>query len=352
MNLYVFDKQLNPLSILENYDSLRWLEEYNGEGEFQLTLNYTNENIQYIQQDNYIWKNDSITCGIIEFLDIKTTEQGDIIEARGRLLNKLLKDRIISNNILIENLETGLRKIVQDNCISRNAINYLTLGSVKNFTDLGNLKTEYEEVGEIFKKFREIGYYTKFDYVNKNFELNLYKGEDKSDLVVFCEEFENIFNQIINLDKSNYKNVAYVYGEIKENKTQKSVIIDLSNGEARREFYVDASDIIQDDEERDQDGNITKPAMSDATYIELLRQRGIEKIAELIETKAFKCDIVTDGMFKYKKDYNVGDFVTCRSDKYLLKFKVRITAVQEIYSNSGYQVIATLGELNKEDYYA
>ena len=347
MNLYIFDKEMTPLTILENFDSLRWLEEYNGNGEFQLICNYTNENVNFLIQDYFIWKNDSETVGVIEFLDIKD----DVIEVRGRLANKFLTDRIVTNNILIENLEVGLRQVVLENCINRNPIPYLKLGPLNGWQTAGNFKTKYEEVGKVFNSFKEIGYKTKFDYVNKILELELYKGKDISVETVFCEEFENIFNQIISLDKSNYKNVAYVYGEIKENETQKSVIIDLSNGQERREVYIEANDIVQDPAETDDQGNVTKPAMTDEEYKELLKQRGIESLLELVETKAFKCDIVTDGMYKYKIDYNLGDFVTCRSDKYKLKFKTMITAVQESYSNAGYQVIATLGELNKEDYY-
>lgn len=347
MNLYIFDKTLEPLTILENFDSLRWLEEYNGDGEFQLICNHTNENVEFLIQDYYIWKNDSETCGVIEFIEIKD----DIIEVRGRLLNKFLNDRIVVNETLIENLEIGLRKIVQENCIDRNPIQYLELDQLNGWQTLGDYKTNFEEVGKVFNNFLDIGYKIKFNYVNKKFILNMYKGIDKSVEIVFCEEFENIFNQIIDLDKSNYKNVAYVYGEKVKNKTQKSVIIDLSDGQLRREVYIEANDIVQDPEETDDEGNITKPAMTDEEYKKLLTQRGIEKLAELVETKAFKCDIVTDGMFKYKTDYNLGDFVTCRSDRYKLKFKVMITAIQEIYDINGYQIIATLGRLNKEDYY-
>ena len=103
-------------------------------------------------------------------------------------------------------------------------------------------------------------------------------------------------------------------------------------------MYVDARDI-------------QKELLTDEEYTALLQERGIEKLANQIQENTFKCNIKTDGVFKYKEDFYLGDFVTCRSDKYKIQFKVRVAQVKEVYNNKGYQIFATLGEQNKEEYY-
>jgi len=333
MELYCFDKNINLIDVIEKFSSLEWLEEYNGLGAFKLIADYTERNIEDLKQDNLLWKNDGETAGIIERVRYKK----NIIECRGRLTNKLLDDRIILNTVYIINIEAGLRNAITANCIIRNGIPNLALGQLNNITDIGKKRITYKTVFEAINGYKNIGFKIKLNTVDKKHEVEFYKGVDRSLDVLFSEELENIFNNEIISDSLKLKNIAYVYGE-GEGENREYTIVDLSNGNYKRELFVDAK-------------NIRKELLTDEEYIELLQERGREKLFNKLQENIFKCNLKVDGVFKYKEDFFLGDYVTCRSDKYMVKFKVRISAIKEVYGKNGYEIFATLGEQNKEEYY-
>lgn len=338
MELYAFDKQINALGIIENYASLRWLTEYNGLGEFQLIAAATDENINLLKQENLLWKNDGETAGIIEMVEIKNTT----IEARGKLTNKYFTERIARNQLNINNIEIGIRKAITDNAItpSDRKIYGLELGSINNFTDSQISQFTYDELFTIINSFKQFGFYLELDIINKKHIFKLYKGQDLSNTIVFSEEFDNIVETIINQDNSNYKNYAIVGGR-GEGIARKIVNVDLRNGKDLKELWVDAKDI--EDKKYNEDG--TETIYTDEEMIQLLTQRGLEKLGEQIELNSFNSVIVANGNYIYKQDYNIGDIVTCKSSKFNIKLKVRITAMQEVYDESGYQILATLGDI-------
>jgi len=333
MELYCFDKDINLIDVIEKYSSLEWLEEYNGLGAFKLIADYTERNITCLLKDNLLWKNDGETAGIIEYVNYKD----NIIECRGRLTNKFTDDRIILNTITIDNVEVGLRNAVTANCIIRNEISNLILGQLNNIADIGKKQITYKTVYEAINSYKNIGFKVKLNIADKKHEVEFYKGIDRSLDVLFSEEFENIFDNEITSDNTKLKNIAYIYGE-GEGANREYAVVDLSDEGYKRELFIDAKDI-------------RKELLTDEAYIELLQERGMEKLADQLQENIFKCNIKVDGVFKYKKDFYLGDFVTCRSDKYMIKFKVRISAIKEVYDNKGYQIFATLGEQNKEDFY-
>jgi len=344
MELYCFDDKIQQLGIIENYNSLRWLEEYNGLGEFQLVAEYTKNNVEMLQQEYLLFKSDGETCGVLEYINYK----GDVIECRGRLTNKFLHDRIVINTINIANIEQGLRNAIQQNCIEREPVFGLILGSSSLLEDYGERQTTFETCFTLVNDYKQIGFKVSLDLENKKHVVKFYKGNDRSDQMIFNKEFENIFDVEINQDSYKYKNIAYVYGQGEGSERQRT-IVDLSNGRYKRELYVDAKDISNIKEEGKSDNEDI--LFTEEEYKQLLAQRGLEKLLEQIEENTFKCNIKTEGAFEYKKDFFLGDFVICKSDKFNVEFKVRISAIQEIYSQNGYEIVATFGELGKEGFY-
>jgi len=333
MELYCFDTDIKLIDVIEKYSNLEWLEEYNGLGAFKLIADAAERNIEHLIQNNLLWKNDGETAGIIEYVKYKD----NVIECRGRLTNKLLSDRIILNTITISNVEEGLRLAVSANCIVRNEIPNLILGQLNNITDTGKKRITYKTVFEAINSYKSIGFKVKLNIETKKHEVEFYKGVDRSLDTLFSEEFENIFNNEIISDNLKLKNIAYIYGE-GEGTNREYTVLDLSGTNYKRELFVDAKDI-------------RKELLTDEEYIELLQERGREKLENQIQENTFKCNIKPGGVFKYKEDFYLGDFVTCRSDKYKVKFKVRISAIKEVYGKNGYEIFATLGEQNKEEYY-
>ena len=47
--------------------------------------------------------------------------------------------------------------------------------------------------------------------------------------------------------------------------------------------------------------------------------------------------------FKYKRDYDLGDIVTVNKKAWGIKMEKRITEIQEVYENGGFQIVPTFG---------
>ena len=48
MELYIFDRELNLINIVDNFKSLIWTRRYYKSGEFELHIPLTSENIKYL----------------------------------------------------------------------------------------------------------------------------------------------------------------------------------------------------------------------------------------------------------------------------------------------------------------
>ncbi|MGL4358750.1 MAG: siphovirus ReqiPepy6 Gp37-like family protein, partial [Cetobacterium sp.] len=278
-------------------------------------------------------KTDGETAGIIQYMDIKE----NTIEVRGKLTTFLLEERIILDTSYIRNIEADMRNIITNNAITNRTIRNLILGPVNNVPDTTEKQVTHDTITQCLIDLG-IGFKMKFDKINQKHIFEMYKGLDLSEDICFSEEFENIYDNEITFDDSEYKNFAYVYGE-GEGPARIMVTVDLRVGnEELKEMYVDAKDLQRED------------GVTDEQYKELLRTRGKEKLAEKIKEQSFKCKIVPNGVYVYKKDYNLGDIVICKSIRNKVKFKVRIMSIEEVYDNSGYSLVAEIGDL-KEVYY-
>ena len=101
----------------------------------------------------------------------------------------------------------------------------------------------------------------------------VFQGTDRSvqqserPVVIFSDEFGNLAAPKYTKTSVDYKNKAYVAGQ-GEGDDRVVVIVDLTDGEEARELYVDAKDIQQEE------------GVTAEEYEALLRQRGLEKLAE------------------------------------------------------------------------
>ena len=74
MELYIFDKELNLIHIVENFTSLIWTRRYYKIGEFELHLPLTIENVEFLIKGNIIYKKDDLEAGYIETRQIEVNE--------------------------------------------------------------------------------------------------------------------------------------------------------------------------------------------------------------------------------------------------------------------------------------
>ena len=70
INLYIYDKNLNFIGVMDDFISLRWRRKYFESGEFEINLFYDETIKRYLQEDNIIVREDDLEAGIIEICQI------------------------------------------------------------------------------------------------------------------------------------------------------------------------------------------------------------------------------------------------------------------------------------------
>lgn len=255
VDVYVLDGDLNQIAIIDAYESLLWNNRYDKVGDCELYIQATNELLTYLKKGNYLSRMDDDMVCRIEKVEIDTDyEQGNYIIVTGYDVKKILRQRVIWGQSNVDgNVEDYIRNLVYLTVVNPNlsarAItnssgrqNFL-LGDKANFKEVTTQQSSYANVGEKIEEFC-----TKYDWGYKvvvdigNFYFVLYKGTDRSQSVIFADEFENLISTQYIVDGSNLANVALVAGEGEGSKRSRNVS-GYAESLDRYEIYVDARDV-------------------------------------------------------------------------------------------------------------
>lgn len=336
MDLYILNKSLETIGIIDVYTSLIWNKKYFECGDFELYLPVTSQTITLLSRDNYITRDDDDSVMIIQNIEITTdAENGNYLLVSGSSLESILKRRVIwRQTTLNTTIESAIRTLVYENTISpeiaERAIPNLILSEEKGFTD--DIRTQftgdnlYETIVNLCTAY---GLGWKISLENKKFVFDLYKGEDKSQIIIFSPEFDNLINTKYQSNMENYANVALVAGEGEGNQRKKQTI-GTTSGLDRYEIFVDARDISTNSEE----------PITDDEYNDLLIQRGREKLSECEMVTAFEGEVETRNTFE---DWHLGDIVQI-TNEYGISAKSRIIGIIKSDDISGHKVIPTFSE--------
>lgn len=319
-NLYIYGKDNKQLGLLNSTNSIQWKPLYDETGTFEIHALPTPKNLELLVEDNRLLNTEDNTIGIIEYVLHKKNE----IEVRGHLDN--LEDRINQRTAQIKNVQADLYKLVNDN---KRGLNITTADQV-TLSDTAEIETTWKTLRTTFSEVcKTVGYGYRF--IKKGNKLNVievYQGK-----IASCVFGEDLSNAIINeyfIDKSKYKNYAYVAGE-GEGTNRKVVIVDRSNGGDKYEMYVDAKDIHK----TWTDENNEEHTYTDEEYESMLISRGNIKLDEVAMTKDFKVEIKLENKtFVYGKDYMLGDIIKVKSEKYGISKLFRLTGVNTIKEGS------------------
>ncbi|MDR7870302.1 MAG: siphovirus ReqiPepy6 Gp37-like family protein [Tissierellaceae bacterium] len=344
MELYIFDRNLNFQGILESFFSLRWVRRYSKCGVFELHCSLTPETLGLLNRGNVIWKKGDLEAGYIEYRNLKQDSEGnEVLVVKGKFLTGYLGRRIIDET---ENFNTtseiAIKELINKNCINPinpdRKINLLTLGELKNYTQNVNYQVSYKNLLEEIESISntsELGIRTLIDLQNNKLIFDVYKGLNRTagqsinPPAIFNEEFENILEQEYTDSLHNYRNTALVAGE-GEGSERELATIGQGIGLDRYELFVDARDL-------------QKESRTTQEYIELLQDRGNAKLAEYKEIKTFDSKINLRSNLIYKKDFNLGDIVTCTSKKWGITIDTTITEIEEVYEEDGFNINVVFG---------
>ena len=333
MELMVMNSDLVALSVIDAFESLIWTERYNEYGDFELYTKVSDEILDILQLDYYLYLEESEYVMIIENVEIIfDIEDGHRLKVTGRSVESILTRRIVWNQtVLSGNLQDGIELLLNENFISpsdpdRTIPNITFNESVDTQVTSLTVDAQFlrEEVYEAIKTLcqtNDIGFKVTLQD-DDMLTFSLYSGVDRSynqstnPFVVFSQQFDNLLDSRYKELKSNYKNVSLVSGE-GELSSQITTVVGTTTGLSRRETHTDGSGISQ---------TVDGTPISNADYQTQLQQKGLEDLLEKDILEVFDGSIDVNGTFKMGVDFFLGDIVQLASS-YSIEASARITEI-------------------------
>ena len=254
-DVYVLNKNLETIGVIDSYKSLIWANRYNKVGDCELYCVATTENLQLLQKDYYLMRLDNSMVCQIKKIELDTSaEDGNYLIITGIDAKGLLDQRIIWSTLSINgNVEDFIQKMVSDAFIAPalparkmtkpNGNALIRLGYTTGLTEVSTEQVTYKSVGEKIRDFcnqYQWGY--RFTMSNNVFWFQMYKGTDRTNTVIFSSNYENLNTTTYIEDNTNVANVALVAGEGQGSARSRNVS-GYAEGTDRYEIYVDAKDI-------------------------------------------------------------------------------------------------------------
>jgi hypothetical protein len=349
MEFLILDTNFIDQQILDRFKSVIWTDRYSAYGDFELFLPPTESNLKHLQQDYYLYSVDTEHTMIIE--DIRITsdvETGNALIVTGRSLESILERRIVwQQTILSDNFQSGIQRLINESIISptdstRRIPNFRFLPSTDPHITNLTVDTQitgtnlYEAIIKLCNA-HNIGFKVTLSQTNE-FVFQLYAGTDRSfnqfahSYVIFSPEFDNLINSNYFSSKQSLKTVTLVAGEGEGLKrVTVEVPIDSGSGSGldRRELYTDARDLSTNNGE-----------VGNSRYLEMLRQRGRNYLAENIFTKAFEGHVDTLRKFVYGRDFFMGDIVQI-ANEFGIESTSRVTEIVRSQNEEGLEIFPT-----------
>lgn len=313
MDIYVLDKHLERVGIVDDAISAIWTPRYSREGDFEIEAAACVRNLELLSPGNRLARANDDMVGIVRSVEIKTdADNGDVVIAKGPDLKAVLGQRIVWGQVGHAGpLSDFLRRLVSENAVDplspSRKIPGLRIGS---FECLGDVALEVQVTGgnlaEIISSYCSAfsaGWRVRLD--GREMVVECYKGLDRTDRqslnnrVTFSSAYDNLASTNYLYDGSGFRNSALVAGE-GEGSARKLASVGAAAGLDRYECFVDARDLSSDTD----DGPLTPEQYSAA-----LEARGSEKLVELAAVESYDGEVQHDVVFEYGRDYYLGDVV-------------------------------------------
>lgn len=328
--------------------SVSWTKNFYSPGSFTIILPRNIDGAKYLKKNKIVTY--SGESGIIKYLRL-TNEQ---IEIKGTDLKGLALQRLVIAPFVYEEnptVESGYDRIkgTEEQVIRHYANNHMIepRDSSRKFSNLiladyhgfGNelaWQAKFTALSEELEKiciYSQLGYDIIFDDKNKKLIFDVCRGIDRTSndsyfgLLTFSEQFKNISSAEYILDATGEKNVCYV----------------CANGEEEKQFVYESKK--EDFCSIFRNEATTTASGDDEDYADEIESQGLSFIKENSETEIIDAQI--NSKLEYKKDFNLGDFVTvaiqnCFGENVTLNRQ--ITSVTQNWQYGLYTAEPTFGE--------
>jgi len=373
MDIFVFtnptaETLMEQGEYIDKITSKTWIERFRDAGEFTLVAPVSSGIKEKLPLGSFISHTDSTEIMIVENHEINedsTSSTEPDITVTGRSLETFLENRIVGANIFLPFSGTVGDKTFDADWTWNQAVALISDGILSSSLVDSNFVVPYIEVisytpgisgGTNAARSFPIG--TTYAALTNllaidnlgirtvrpvsgsdgNTKLVVHNGIDKTSDIVFSFNSGQVLTADYLWSNKTFKNSALVYG--------KWVIVSVNPsavGYDRKMMLVDASDL---------DNALTEVPTGDAlSYLEVaMTLRGTEALNSQTNVEISKVEISKDGtryrnmdgtFFEYRKDFNLGDFVTVQGD-YHTTATMQVTEYVEIEDNTGESGYPTL----------
>lgn len=314
MECKVYDLELNRVGIVSTWVSMVWEESYNGDGKFQLEMQYSDGLAGLFQPDRYCGISESDTLMVIKSVQIADGE----ITVGGYPAAAILEERVHAGTVTNQVAETALRDMVS----TMEPWPRLELGESAGLSDVFTAEKTASTVLDFCQVIGEavdMGYRLRHDRKQKKLLFECYKPQKNAN-AGYSTLYGNLTDPEYSLSTAKYKNVAVVVAD--------GVTVTAGNtaatGAERREMFVDAKSKTKEEGE------------SDSAYRDRLARYGEEKLVGQVKIENFKFDIDPATV-------KLGDIVSCNVPEFGVKLEVRITGISRVSQKNKTGVTATVG---------
>lgn len=346
--IMVFSQSIVLLGLIDDYESLQFERSHYEIGEFELHINASKSNTEFLIENNLIaieQENKTVLkkVAIIEHVENAIDEDGsttDELIITGHELKQLCYRRVTvptgTDGYDSESgkQETIMKAFVNNNMVSssdtgRNIPNLIiATDQQRGISDAWRSRFEYvsDKLAEI-GKYAKLGWSIYIDLASLKYVFDVETGinrvasQSANSQAFFSEDFDNVKNEHYVQSLLNSANVGYAGGS-GDDASRLIQKIGTVSGFNRIEQFLDCSDAD--------------------TASELLTV-GTQKLSEIAETKTFESEIIPDNSFIYEKDYDLGDTVTVLSTKWNIQMDTQITSFKEVYESGKISLEATFG---------
>lgn len=334
---YSHSTPLTLLAVVDDYESFSFQRSHSGIGTWQLVLDASTLNAQRIAGMNYIAAGAGV-AGLVKKVNSKNEEGKSLLTITGVELKGITANRIIMppvdnayltlagtpEYIMKELLRTQIVAAAADRLISNTSIAaYTAINS--NITKTYRFQSLAESIVELASTY-SIGWYA--DIENGAIVFHIYNGVNRTaaqstnDKLIVSYERDTLGSS--DYTKNHYVPATALVAGQGEGVDRELVFVgDDKTGLDRVEIYVDARDIAD---------------------VELLDDRGAEKLAEYSSGDVYSLTLGQQMINMYKVNYNLGDIGTIY-DEYLPSGSkdFYLTDIEEVYEEDDFRINATFG---------
>lgn len=328
--IFVYDKNLNLLGIIDEFISLQWTRKYFEAGEFELVVTPDENNIALLtNKDNILIRNNYTESAIIETYDIEDNSDEVELTVSGRFLSSIFDRRILQKTINFSGESiNGMKTLINNATVICNNFEMETTQSVsKNIAFQCTYKNLYEYLVKL-SKYSLVGFRLVPNIENKVYIFETYEGKDRSSLqnenerFAFSDDQANIDKaSMIYSSKTEY-NYALVGGPGEgSDRVLKTVKKGNATGFDLREIFVDSKNQQDNTDIENQLISDGESALTDETF-------------------TFEATVNSD---YYKDKWDLGDIVDLKKEDWGVVVQQRIIEVKEVIEEGKRTITPTFG---------